>query len=64
MDGDLQHKPSDIKKFLRIFDKDNPDVIVGSRNLFDDKKHNLNILRLLASRILILTVNLLLGNKT
>ena len=44
MDGDLQHKPSDIKKFLHIFNKDSPDVIVGSRNLFDDKKHNLNIL--------------------
>ena len=64
MDGDLQHKPSDIKKFLHIFNKDSPDVIVGSRNLFDDKKHNLNIFRLLASRILILIVNLLLGYKT
>ena len=64
MDGDLQHKPSDIKKFLYIFSKYNPDIVVGTRDLFKIKKHNLNIIRLFASRILILIVNLLLGNKT
>ena len=32
--------------------------------LFKNKKHNLNFFRLFASRILILIVNLLLGNKT
>ena len=64
MDGDLQHKPSDIKKFLHIFHKNNPDIIVGTRDLFENKKHNLNIFRLFASRVLILSVNLLLGNKT
>ena len=64
MDGDLQHKPSDIKKILYIFNKINPDIIVGTRDLFKNKKHNLNIFRLYASRILILIVNLLLGNKT
>ena len=64
MDGDLQHKPSDIKKFLHIFHKNNPDIIVGTRDLFKNKKHNLNIFRLFASRVLILSVNLLLGNKT
>ncbi len=64
MDGDLQHKPSDIKKFLDIFYKNNPDFVVGTRNLFDNRKHNLNFFRLFASRILILIVNSLLGNKT
>ena len=64
MDGDLQHKPSDIKKFLNIFNRNNPDIIVGSRDLFKVKKHNLSALRLLASRILIIIVNLLLGKKT
>ncbi len=64
MDGDLQHKPTDIKKFLYTFRKINPDVIVGTRDLFKNKKHNLNIFRLFASRILILIVKLLLGNKT
>ena len=64
MDGDLQHKPTDIKKFLNIFYKDKPDFVVGSRDLFKNKKHNLSFLRLFASRILILVVNSLLGNKT
>ena len=64
MDGDLQHKPSDIKKFLNIFYKNNPDFVIGTRDLFKNKKHNLNFLRLFASRILILIVNSLLGNKT
>ena len=64
MDGDLQHKPIDIKKFLNVHKKDDPDIVVGSRKLFDKKKHNLNFLRLIASRILILIVNLLLGKKT
>ena len=64
MDGDLQHKPSDIKKLLYVYHKIKPDIIVGTRDLFKNKKHNLNIFRLYASRILILIVNLLLGNKT
>ena len=64
MDGDLQHKPGDILKFLNIKKKKDPDIIVGSRNLFDKKKHNLSFQRLFASRMLILIVNLLLGKKT
>ena len=64
MDGDLQHKPSDIKKFLNIFFRYQPDFVVGTRDLFKNKKHSLNFFRLFASRILILVVNSLLGNKT
>ena len=64
MDGDLQHKPSDIKKILNNFNKYNPDIVVGTRDLFKVKKHNLNFFRLFASRMLILIVNLLLGNRT
>ena len=64
MDGDLQHKPADIKTILNAFSKGNPDFVVGTRNLFKNKKHNLNFFRLLASRLLILIVNLLLGRKT
>ena len=64
MDGDLQHKPSDINKILRAFFNYSPDIVVGTRDLFKPKKHNLSFFRLFASRMLILTVNLLLGNKT
>ena len=64
MDGDLQHKPSDIKKILHVFFKEKPDVVVGSRELFKKRKNNLNFFRLFASRFLILIVNLFLGKKT
>ena len=64
MDGDLQHKPSDLKKILNTFYKYNTDIVVGTRDLFADKEHNLNFLRLIASRALILIVNILLGRKT
>ena len=64
MDGDLQHKPSDIKKILKVFLKKKPDFVVGTRELFKKKNHNLNFLRLFASRFLILIVNFLLGKKT
>ena len=64
MDGDFQHRPKDILKFLYAYKKYNVDIVVGTRNLFKNKKHNLGITRLTASRILILLVNLLLGNKT
>ncbi len=64
MDGDGQHKPKDIKKILNSFYKHNSDIVVGTRDLFKVKKHNLSFLRLFASRALIIVVNLLLGNKT
>tara|TARA_Y100001958_G_C21090649_1_gene443856 strand:- start:49 stop:750 length:702 start_codon:yes stop_codon:yes gene_type:complete len=64
MDGDGQHKPKDIKKILNSFYKYNSDIVVGTRDLFKVKKHNLSFLRLFASRALIIVVNLLLGNKT
>ena len=33
MDGDLQHKPSDLKKILYVYFKYNPDIAVGTRDL-------------------------------
>ena len=64
MDGDLQHRPIDILKLLRVYKKKKADFVIGTRNLFEKKKHNLGLLRLSASRILILFVNLFLGRKT
>ena len=64
MDGDLQHRPIDILKLLRVYKKKKADFVIGTRNLFEKKKHNLSLLRLSASRILILVVNLFLGRKT
>ncbi len=31
MDGDLQHKPSDVSKFIERAEKENADIIIGSR---------------------------------
>ena len=64
MDGDLQHQPKDIKKLLKIFQLKKAHIVIGSRELFTRKKHNLSFMRLSASRILIFIVNILLGNKT
>ena len=64
MDGDLQHQPKDLKKLLKIFQLKKAHIVIGSRELFTRKKHNLSFMRLSASRILILIVNILLGNKT
>tara|TARA_B100002051_G_C16641375_1_gene588809 strand:- start:363 stop:1058 length:696 start_codon:yes stop_codon:yes gene_type:complete len=64
MDGDLQHQPKDIKKLLKIFQLKKAHIVIGSRELFTMKKHNLSFMRLSASRILIFIVNILLGNKT
>ena len=64
MDGDLQHRPVDIIKLLNTFEKNDADFAIGTRKLFKSKKHNLGFLRLSASRILILIVNIFLGKKT
>ena len=38
--------------------------MIGTRKLFERKEHNLGLMRLSASRILILIVNIFLGRKT
>tara|TARA_Y100000741_G_C18236703_1_gene552003 strand:+ start:116 stop:814 length:699 start_codon:yes stop_codon:yes gene_type:complete len=64
MDGDMQHRPKDILKLIDVFQTKDADFVIGSRNLFRKKKHNLSFFRLVASRILILIVNFFLTNKT
>ena len=64
MDGDLQHRPIDIIKLVITYKKKKADFVIGTRNLFKKKKHNLSFFRLSASRILILLVNFFLGKKT
>ena len=64
MDGDLQHRPVDILKLLKVYEKKKADFVIGTRKLFERKEHNLGLIRLSASRILILIVNIFLGRKT
>ena len=64
MDGDLQHRPIDILKLLKVYENSKADFVIGTRKLFKKKEHNLGFLRLSASRLLILIVNFFLGRKT
>ena len=64
MDGDLQHDTNDINKLIQSFNNDKADIIVGSRNLFNKRNEGLDIVRLIASKILIIFILLFLGKKT
>ena len=64
MDGDLQHDPKDIKKLIYAYTKNKADIVVGSRNLFESENKGLSLMRINASKILILMVKYLLGEKT
>ena len=64
MDGDYQHKPKDLLKLIKIFEKKDIDILVGARNLFIKNNKGLGFIRLNASRILVLIVNILFGKKT
>ena len=64
MDGDLQHDPKDINKLIKAYKKHNSEIVIGSRNLFNLKNKSLGFVRLFASKLLILIVRLLLGNRT
>ena len=52
MDGDLQHRPKDLLKLMRIYEKKNDDIVFGSRKLINHKEANLNPLRFYASKLL------------
>ena len=53
MDGDLQHDPKYIKKMLKIYNKYNLDIVIGSRKLLDGKNKGLSEPRRFASILLI-----------
>ncbi len=64
MDGDLQHDPKDINKLIKAYQRNKADIVVGSRNLFNNKNKGLGFVRLNTSKLLILVVSLMLGKKT
>ena len=64
MDGDGQHDPKFINTMVRTISKNDLDIVVGSRELFSRKVQGLNFFRKISSKILILIINLLFGNKT
>ena len=54
MDGDGQHNPKYINTMVRIINKNDLDIVVGSRELFSRKVQGLNFFRKISSKILIL----------
>lgn len=52
MDGDLQHHPSDLCKLMTKFQKNDCDILIGSRNMLNNNKVNLGILRFYVSKSL------------
>lgn len=61
MDGDLQHRPSCLKKMITIYKK-NPHILVGARQF--KKIKGLTITRKFISRFIIFFINFILGKKT
>ena len=35
--GDLQHRPVDILKLLKVYEKKKADFVIGTRKLFEEK---------------------------
>ena len=64
MDGDLQHPPRFIESLSKTYFKENADIVIGSRNLFNKKDPGLSLLRYISSIIIIHFINLFLNKKT
>ena len=64
MDGDLQHRPEEIKKLYNKIKVNNYDLVVGNRGLIKKRNEGLKFYRLIVSLILIFIVNVLLGFRT
>ena len=62
MDGDLQHDPKYIPKFIELFVKYDLDIVVGTRDFKRDK--GLHFIRLFSSLVIINLFNFFLGFKT
>lgn len=58
MDGDLQHKPKDVERFLEVLEK-NPDVdiVFGARTI----GKNMHIIPFVGNKTLTIIINLLFG---
>ncbi len=56
MDGDLQHKPEDVKRFIRAFKKNpNLDIVFGARKIGKTMK----LMAFVGNKFLTITINLL-----
>lgn len=58
-DADLEYDPLEFKKFLNIFEKYNPDCIIGTRKYFDEYTRSHNILNKIGNDCLTFLFNIL-----
>jgi dolichol-phosphate mannosyltransferase len=63
MDGDLQHNPRDISKLIKKYEKNNCDIVIGSRELKNAKNSNLNPIRFFFSKFLNQIFNFIFNKK-
>ena len=61
MDGDLQHKPSCLRKMINMYLNKKPDILVGTRNFSNIR--GLGFIRKNLSRAIILLINNILFKK-
>ena len=63
MDADFSHRPSELKKKLNIFKKNNLDLLIASRYLKNSKIYNWSIQRRIFSKLSNLLAKILLDLK-
>lgn len=63
MDGDLQHTPKDLINMIKQYNTNKYEIVIGSRNMINHKKVNLNPLRFYISNLLNMITNFLFGLK-
>ena len=61
MDGDLQHKPSCLKKMIKIYEKKKPDILIGTRKFLT--RDGLSFVRRNLSKLIVQIINNILFEK-
>ena len=61
MDGDLQHNPKYLPKVIKLFQKENLELLACVRNF--NKRTGVSVLRYFSSLLLIIFINFFLGKK-
>ncbi|MCK4422313.1 glycosyltransferase family 2 protein, partial [candidate division WOR-3 bacterium] len=56
MDSDLQHNPEEIPKFIRLFEEEGGDILIGTR---EHDLHNMPFMRFLVNNVTSLVASIL-----
>tara|TARA_B100001063_G_scaffold213853_1_gene213691 strand:+ start:78 stop:782 length:705 start_codon:yes stop_codon:yes gene_type:complete len=58
-DGDLEYDPTDFIKFFKLFEKFNPDLIIGSRFVYDEYTRSHYLLNKIGNKLITLLFNII-----